>query len=170
MTQEEYESLKELLLKDLCARLPYGVIGQCEIDASYDTSFETKPQTHRFNAEMYGLLEEGLLFVTPLIEDQDVQEFANEEVADGVDILDFKPYLFPISNMTYEQKEELKQEHIKDEKLYAECLTRAAKGDSSMRGKVIIHYAMDWCNKNHFDYRGLIEKGLAINATGLNIY
>ena len=41
MTQEEYELLKELLLKDLCARLPYGVIGQCEIDASYDTSFDT---------------------------------------------------------------------------------------------------------------------------------
>ena len=97
MTQEEYESLKELLLKDLCARLPYGVIGQCEIDASYDTSFETKPQTHKFDAEVYGLLEEGLLFVTPLIEDQDVQELANEEVADGVNILDFKPYLFPIS-------------------------------------------------------------------------
>ena len=28
----------------------------------------------------------------------------------------------------------------------------------------------DWFNKNHFDYRGLIPKGLAINATGLNIY
>ena len=94
MTQEEYESLKELLLKDLCARLPYGVIGQCEIDASYDTSFETKPQTHKFDAEVYGLLEEGLLFVTPLIEDQDVQELANEEVADGVNILDFKPYYY----------------------------------------------------------------------------
>ena len=30
--------------------------------------------------------------------------------------------------------------------------------------------ALDWLNKNHFDYRGLIEKGLAIDATGLNIY
>ena len=99
MTQEEYKSLKELLLKDLCARLPYGVIGQCEIDASYDTSFESKPQTHKFDAKVYGLLEEGTLLVTPLIEDQDVQEFANEEVADGVDILDFKPYLFPLSSM-----------------------------------------------------------------------
>jgi hypothetical protein len=28
----------------------------------------------------------------------------------------------------------------------------------------------DWCNKHHIDYRGLIEKGLAIDATGLNIY
>jgi hypothetical protein len=29
---------------------------------------------------------------------------------------------------------------------------------------------IDWLNENHFDYRGLIEKGLAIDATGLNIY
>jgi hypothetical protein len=30
--------------------------------------------------------------------------------------------------------------------------------------------SIDWLNKNHFDYRGLIEKGLAIDATNLNIY
>ena len=82
----------------------------------------------------------------------------------------FKPYLFPFSSMTDEEQEELKQEHSKDEMLYIECLERTAKGDNSMRGKVITHYAMDWCNKNHFDYRGLIEKGLAIDATGLNVY
>lgn len=29
---------------------------------------------------------------------------------------------------------------------------------------------IDWLNANHFDYRGLINKGLAINATDLNIY
>ena len=50
MTQEE----KDLLLRDLCARLPYEVVGQCEIDASYDTSFDTIPQTHKFNAVVYG--------------------------------------------------------------------------------------------------------------------
>ena len=144
MTQEEKELLSNDLLKDICARLPHGIIGQCEIDASYDTSFETKPQTHKFNAVVYGLLEEGLLLVTPLIEDQDVQEFANEEVSDGVDILDFKPYLFPLSNMTEEQKKE--------------CL------------KITFIEATDWLNAHHFDYRGLIEKGLAIDATGLNIY
>ena len=146
MTQEEYESLKELMLKDLCARLPYGVIGQCEIDASYDTSFETKPQTHKFDAKVYGLLEEGTLLVTPLIEDQDVQEFANEEVADGVDILDFKPYLFPISNMTEKQKNEY------------QYITERWMNDPAYS----ISDSIDWLNKNNFDYRGLIEKGLAI--------
>ena len=158
MTQEEYESLKELLLKDLCARLPYGVIGQCEIDASYDTSFETKPQTHKFDAEVYGLLEEGLLFVTPLIEDQDVQELANEEVADGVNILDFKPYLFPISNMPEEATKEFS-------KTLGWVRTIHGYSESEMTWDTF-----DCVNKHHIDYRGLIEKGLAIDATGLNIY
>lgn len=97
---------KELLLKDLCARLPYGVIGQCEIDASYDTSFDTIYQTHKFNAEVYGL-KGDLLLVTSLIEDTDEQTFAKEEIADGVDILDFTSYLFPLSSITEEMLEEL---------------------------------------------------------------
>ena len=158
MTQEEYESLKELLLKDLCARLPYGVIGQCQIDASYDTSFETKPQTHKFDAEVYGLLEEGLLLVTPLIEDQDVQELANEEVADGVNILDFKPYLFPISSMPEEATREFN-------KTLDWVRTTHGYSESEMTWDTF-----DCVNKHHIDYRGFIERGLAIDATGLNIY
>lgn len=149
MTQED----KELLLKDLCARLPYGVVGQCEIDASYDTSFDTKIQTHKFNATAYGLKEDSL-FVIPMIEDEDEQDFANEEVADGIDILDFKPYFFPLSSMTEEQKKEY--QYITERWMY----------DSSYS----ISDSTDWLNKNHFDYRCLIEKGLAIDATGLNVY
>ena len=145
MTKED----KELLLKDLCARLPYEVVGKCEIDASYDTSFDTKFQTHIFDAMVHGL-KEDLLLVTPLIEDKDEQEFANEEVADGVDILDFKPYLFHMSSMTEEQQINL---------------TKFV--ENGIYGENILY---DWLNKNHFDYRGLIEKGLAIDTTGLNIY
>ena len=145
MTKEE----KELLLKDLCARLPYEVVGKCELDASYDTSFDTIFQTHKFDAVVYGFKADSL-FVYPLIEDRDEQEFANEEVADGVDILDFKPYLFPMSSMTDEQQINL---------------TKFV--ENGIHGENILY---DWLNKNHFDYRGLIEKGLAIDATGLNIY
>ena len=145
MTQEN----KEFLLKDLCARIPYNVVGKCEIDASYDTSFDTIFQTHKFNAVLYGI-KEDLLFVTPLIEDNDEQTFAEEEVADGVSILDFTPYLFPMSSMTEEQKK---------------------KWFYTLSSDYHITYdTVDWCNKNHFDYRGLIEKGLAIDATGLDIY
>ena len=138
MIQED----KELLLKDLSARLPYGV----KIQVSYE--------------ECSGYFDETVCTV-----DNCEPFHINDRCIEYI-----KPYLFPMSSMTDEEKEELKQEHIKDEKLYVECLTKASKGDSSMRGKVITHYAMDWCNKNHFDYRGLIEKELAIDATGLNIY
>ena len=165
MTQKETQANKELLFKDLCARLPYGVIGKCEIDASYDTTFETKLQTHRFNAEVYGIPEEGLLFVTPLIEDQDVQELANEEVTNGIDILDFKPYLFPLSSMTYTQKREyykLQDEGPAYHYVYGEIVNDTALYDNWA--------SIDYLNANHFDFRGLIEKGLAIDATELNIY
>ena len=133
---------KELLLKDLCARLPYGV----KVNGVFLTYDKDKDK---------------------ILYKECVKELNYSHLSRYWTL---KPYLFPLSSMTEEQKAELKQEHIKDEKLYVECLTMAAKGDSSMRGKVIIHYAMDWCYKNHFDYRGLIEKGLAIDATGLNIY
>ena len=138
MTQKD----KELLLKDLCSRLPYGVKG-----------------LHRG--------EKRELLVMDSFGSYQVNEY---DAWFDLNSVIFKPYLFPLSSMTDEEQEELKQEHSKDEMLYIECLERTAKGDNSMRGKVITHYAMDWCNKNHFDYRGLIEKGLAIDATGLDIY
>lgn len=154
MTQED----KELLLKDLCGRLPNGVIGRCEIDASYDTSFDTVFQIQKFDAEVYGI-KEDLLLVNPLIEDNDEQTFAEEEVADGVAILDFIPYLFPLSSMTEEEWEEYQKIRMID----------WVHGD--INGTFInASLIVDWLNRNHFDYRGLIEKGLAIDATNLNIY
>ena len=146
MTQED----KQLLLKDTSARLPYGV--KCIV---------TKSRTEEGQKGDVGKIGWVSLEGVDCIGDKEpfFSEFGN-----------FKPYLLPMSSMTDVEQEELKQEHRKDEMLYIECLERTAKGDNSMRGKVILHYAMDWCNKNHFDYRGLIEKGLAIDATGLNIY
>ena len=153
MTEKETQIDKELLLKDISARLPYGVIGQCEIDASYDTEFESIPQTHKFQAVAYGFNEDSL-FVCPMIENQDELEIANEEIADGVYILDFKPYLFPLSSMTKKQKDEY------------QYITERWMNDPAYS----ISDSIDWLNKNNFDYRGFIEKGLAIDATGLNIY
>ena len=145
MTEKETQANKELLLKDISARLPYGVLGQCEIDASYDTEFESIPQTHKFQAVAYGFNEDSL-FVCPMIENQDELEIANEEIADGVYILDFKPYLFPLSSMTKKQKDEY------------QYITERWMNDPAYS----ISDSIDWLNKNNFDYRGLIEKGLAI--------
>ena len=66
------------------------------------------------------------------------------EVIVGYDDYDIKPYLFPMSEMTEEQ--------------YKQYVKYSA------------YESIDWLNENHFDYRGLIEKGLAIDATNLNIY
>ena len=158
MNKNNYKEQKELLFKDLCARIPYGVIGKCELDASYDTSFDTIFQTHKFDAVVYGLTEDSL-FVYPLIEDRDEEEFANEEVAKGIDILDFKPYLFPLSNMTKEEWEDYQKIRMID------WVQGDINGTFINTGSIV-----DWLNAHHFDYRGLIEKGLAIDATGLNIY
>ena len=74
-----------------------------------------------------------------------------------VNLTDCQPYLFPLLSMTEEQKMFLKQQNW--------CIATSTSGtvETTVEG-------IDWLNKNHFDYRGLIEKGLAIDATGLNIY
>ena len=171
MTQEETQVNKKLLLKDFCARLPYGVIGQCEIDASYDTPFDTIPQTHKFNAVVYGITED-LLVVSPMIENQDELEFANEEIADGVDILEFKPYLFPLSSLTEEQRNNICQLLLDTQNKFSPYGEINSKGcdnlfiSSVKQSNALINY----CLANHLDINGLIEEGLAIDATGLNIY
>ena len=168
MTQEH----KELLLKDLSARLPYGVVGKCEIDASYDTSFDTIFQTHKFDAVVYGFKADSL-FVYPLIEDRDEEEFANEEVANGIDILDFKPYLFPMSSMTEEEFTKLKEySGLKYDQLDLvsfqngtyKCLNFYL---SEVPSDAVIR-VFDWLNKYHFDYRDLIQLDLAIAVTKEN--
>ena len=118
---------KELLLKDLCARLPYNVICQVEFKENGKYNSKVMLLSGIFTDEAYFTTKGGSIY-------------SNE----------YKPYLFPLSSMTEEQKKEW---------LY------------TLSSDYHITYdTVDWCNKNHFDYRGLIEKGLAIDATGLNIY
>lgn len=126
MLQED----KELLLKDLCARLPYGV--------------KVNNETHGdFN--IFGIVE-NFVFVR------------NEVYTDGFDIEKIKPYLFPMSNMTEVQE-------IEYDATFATIRYEDGINDSAMTYK-----SFDWLNKNHFDYRGLIPMGLAIDASNLNIY
>lgn len=123
MTQED----KELLLKDICARLPYG------IKASY-----------------YGAEEECETW-----DEVDGVAFDYVEIGQySLPIERVKPYLFPLSSMTDYQKSDY------------QFITERWMNDPSHS----ISDSIDWLNKNHFDYRGLIEKGLAIDATNLNIY
>lgn len=122
MTQED----KELLLKDICARMPYGVV--IHFDEKMDQD----------NERLYGMRENGGKFL----------------INDAFYIEEIKPYLFPLSSMTEEQRRE--------QEAYFICI----KHDMSFS---ICRY-MEWCYKNHLDINGLIPKGLAIDATGKNIY
>ena len=71
-------------------------------------------------------------------------------------IIKTKPYLFPLSSMTEEQTEEL----IK--------LINTGQNDNNEFMRSLCR--IEFYHKHHFDYRGLIPMGLAIDATGLNIY
>jgi hypothetical protein len=143
MTQEN----KELLLKDLCARLPYGIKFpmMCWDEETGET---VRPVT------LYYINKDGYCHVS----EDDYSPYIDE----------IKPYLFPLSSMTDEQFEKFIiisgwDGDIED----------IRRGKFSCMGYVGLDYmydAIDWLNKNHFDYRGLIPKGLAIDATGLNIY
>ena len=136
MKQED----KELLLKDLCARLPYGVKVQCE-----DYLFT-------FDKEHMGI---GMLYL-------ESPKIILSGCYYGEDI---KPYLFPLSSMTEEQKNDCP---IGETNLN---IIKSNIGYGIIEIPWQLSYLfIEWCNKNHFDYRGLIPKGLAIDATGLNIY
>ena len=84
---------------------------------------------------------------------------------EGVNIKEIKPYLFPLSSMTEEEKKEyynLCIEEEREEREFGEWITRVYYHNTIE--------SIDWLTKNHFDYRGLIPMGLANDATKLNIY
>lgn len=123
MTQED----KQLLLKDLCARLPYGV------------KFLRESWNYEWDQEMS---------VIEVLEDIDKDGYVNNTKVYNVE--DIKPYLRSMSSMTEEEKERYLSFHYRIEHF--------GQHDIS-----ISNY-MDWLNAHHFDYRGLIEKGLVLEA------
>lgn len=128
ITQED----KELLSKDLCARLPYEV---------------------------------KVKFYDHWVDEYEIIPLTAKLLSDTVYIGDIRPYLFPLSSMTEEQKQEYTYivnyispddtDNWKEEEfIYVEQFTQL----------------MHFYHINHLDYRDMIGKGLAIDATGKNIY
>ena len=130
MTEEE----KDLLLKDLCARLPYGV------KISVQSWDEEEQECVDKVDVLYSVNRDGYI------------KSANEDY--DFNIEDIKPYLFPLSSMNEEQRKEWQSFMIRD--VYG----------------ILYHTieSYDYLDKHHFDYRCLIESGLGIDATNLNIY
>ena len=156
MEKELLNSDKELLLKDLCARLPYGVkVGTTDNDGSLENVWDT------------------LWFNTFT---EDVKLTHSIEDADKIiDISETKPYLFPLSSMTEEQ---LNDFYATIRPVIEEALDAWKNDKTEYEGERPITLqdikpdivTVNWMLKNHFDYRGLIEKSLALDATNLGIY
>ena len=145
MTQNE----KELLLKDLCARLPYRV------------KFE--------HTDKHTLCE--ILSITPIYDYGNVIYFddaINHPKKCSID--DVKPYLFPLSSMTEEHIFEINDILGKDFEIDKYGITDLIRNRRTCLSYLELDALFEYFNKYHFDYRGLIEKGLAIDATNLNIY
>ena len=155
MTQEE----KDLLLKDLCSRLPYKPIIQiddCGIwnlrGIDHDDSAELRDSVIVWKGKNY------------------------PSSKNSFPVINCKPYLFPLSSMTDKQAKEIQEIVGNPDNA---CIIRKTDGLELWLNSIdtdptiwvdTIFEVQDYFNKNHLDYRGLIEKGLAIDATGLNIY
>lgn len=137
MTQDK----KDLLLKDLCARLPYGVKVQ---SYDLDDDMETIETLREIDSDGYvSTIECDTLKHT------------------------LKPYLFPLSSMTEEHKRELSNIckcliSFTDLEI---CFPNYEDNNMGNWQKIV-----SWMYKNHYDTNGLIPSRLAIDATGLNIY
>ena len=145
MTQED----KSLLLKDLCARLPYGIKG------NYQNSDD---KLLRSITIVYGHLKPNGMVMTG----------------------DIKPYLFPLSSMTEEQKNEFNCLFPsivanRDEYGFVNIISKSTKDkyEDTYNYRTRLSdwkKVIQWLLKNHFDIYGLIPMSLAIDATGLDIY
>ena len=85
-----------------------------------------------------------------------------------------RPYLFPFSSMTKGQKEELNKKfnvRFLGNTLCSIHYHSEGYWDTDLELDLQDWlWFINWCYKNHFDIYGLIPMGLAIDATGLNIY
>ena len=134
MTQEE----KELLLKDLSARLPYG--GKIELT--------------------WWVMGEGTCINTTLEPDH-IEQLLNDEYGDT----EIKPYLRPLSSMTEEEFDDMFNKlYSAQEEFFRNCSNTDTIGKIIANDSV----RYDYLNKKMFDYRGLIPKGLAIEVTEEN--
>ena len=137
---------KDLLLKDLCLRLPYRVKVKFKVN---EVIANEKKFIYNVDGE-YSYITDGKSYLT-----LDIIKMLSNNYLDEI-----KPYLFPLSSMTEEQRREFDQ--------IIELELKAINNEID-RTQVTM-FEVDFYNRHHLDWRGLIPKCLAIDATGLNIY
>lgn len=160
MKQED----KELLLKDLCGRLPYGVKVKTILKEPYTLK-------GLFDTEYGGVM--GCL-LGKYVPNNVSPKTTNYPLGQ------FKPYLFPLSSMKEEQLNDFYavirpviEESIGEYREWKEMQEGNPTGKErpiTLKDIACDITAVNWMLERHFDIYGLIEKGLAVDATGLNIY
>lgn len=138
MTQED----KELLLKDLCGRIPYGV----------------KVELHENVCTLLGYFDDFVMLT------------ANVPTGQQTNISNIKPYLRPMSSMNEDEQEDFSVFIGRTERYVQQiCLDADSIANPIIGGFKCVYWGLfnkciDWLNKKMFDYRGLIPMGLALEA------
>lgn len=132
MTQEE----KELLLIDLCARLPYGVVLVDDNGDKMPLDYKGTITNKRFT----------------------------EVLSHSIEVYGIKPYLRPMASMTKDEREEYENLYEYEEREYNQGCNYFDEWKVNIDDESRLFKIADWLNKHHFDYRGLIERGLALEA------
>ena len=139
MTKRE----KDLLIKDLCVRLPYDV-------------------KVLYSNEVF-----SVDYISAIYEEIKLDTCDNYTLNN---ISEVKPYLFPISSMTKEQLFGVQEILGKNEIEIKDSFLHIVDSNRNTISYSEITALLEWFYKNHFDINNLIPMKLAIDATGLNIY
>ena len=127
---------KKLLLTDLSARLPYGVKIRL---GDYDYQVCGYDSEKEMPVKIWYYYDSNIILKSYI----------------DIHLTDYRPYLRPMSSMTEEERKEY-NDIVKNTIDFYDC----------PKSEKICFFIMpiDWLNRHHFDYRGLIEKGLALEA------
>lgn len=132
---------KELLLKDLCARLPYGVF--CSIGLDYPLPLQ-RLFVDKLDGVLLDFYENG----------KDYQVYLSEA----------KPYLRPMSSMTRQECTQLSVLLPRYFMVYPDRLACLEHLNGGIINLEVLDTIIDFYNSHHLDWRGLIDKGLALEA------
>lgn len=148
MTQEQ----KELLIKDLCARLNTNLVCSIYRIDDYGVGYRDEILSGYCKGDIWD------------------EFYFGDDCGIGIDdVSKIKPYLIPLSKMTDEQREELYKLgwYLDEDKIYS-CFRNY--DEANYKTHIDCLELINWCYKNNFDINGLIPMGLAIDATDKNIY
>ena len=168
MTQEN----KELLLKDLCARLPFHVKVAIDFEGYLEVLPDDENLQYTYRKNLKFILdyenktiediskEPHILYAYPCTERFAMLRGYTYELDYGVPVEFIKPYLRPMSSMTEEEKKEIR-------KFFRKCiddLHGKSSDEQFFLGFCQDAESLDYLNIHHLDYRGLIPMGLALEA------